>query len=66
MIEIMIALAFGIVIGREWRSAKDNAKYSKTYEQLDEQLRKELAYHKNLNESLMSDIRFLRGKHEDS
>jgi hypothetical protein len=66
MIEIIITLAFGIVIGHEWRNAKDNAKYSKTYEQLDEELRKELAYHKNLNESLMSDIRFLRGKHENS
>jgi hypothetical protein len=61
MIEIVflcvLALCIGFVIGKE-----TNNKESKTLEQVDAELRKELAIAKNLNESLMQDIRYLRSK----
>jgi hypothetical protein len=50
-------LCIGFVLGRE-----SNTTESKTLEQVDAELRKELAIAKNLNESLMQDIRYLRSK----
>ena len=50
-------LCIGYVIGKE-----TNNKETKTIDQIDAELRKELAIAKNLNESLMQDIRYLRSK----
>ena len=53
----LLAFGLGFVIGRE-----NNNTEPKTVEQVDAELRKELAIAKNLNESLMQDIRYLRSK----
>ena len=53
----LLAFGLGFVIGRE-----NNKTEPKTVEQVDAELRKELAIAKNLNESLMQDIRYLRSK----
>jgi hypothetical protein len=53
----LLAFGLGFVIGRE-----NNNTEPKTVEQVNAELRKELAIAKNLNESLMQDIRYLRSK----
>ena len=53
----LLAFGLGFVIGRE-----NNNTEPKTVEQVDAELRKELVIAKNLNESLMQDIRYLRSK----
>ena len=57
IIIFLLAFGLGFVIGRE-----NNNTEPKTVEQVDAELRKELAIAKNLNESLMQDIRYLRSK----
>ena len=52
---ISIFFSFGLIIGYNLRNQR-------TIEQVDEQLRKDLAKHKNLNKSLQDDITFLREK----
>lgn len=63
--EILINLLFlgtGVVIGMNLRNASAEAKENKTLQQVDEQVRNELAVAKNLNKSLLDDVRFLREK----
>ena len=38
------------------------SKYNKTLEQVDKQVRDELAYHKNLTDSLKQDLAYLKSK----
>jgi hypothetical protein len=54
ILEILI-LILGIIIGLNWRHEKDMSSYNKTYEQLDEKLRRDLAIAQNLVESLKQD-----------
>jgi hypothetical protein len=39
-----------------------HSQYQKTYEQVDEQVRKDLAYYRNLSESLKQDLHYLKTK----
>ena len=63
MIEF-IFFAFGLVIGYNIRNARAEQKENRLLEQVDEQVRNDLAIAKNLNQSLMGDVRFLREKLE--
>jgi uncharacterized protein YoxC len=63
--DIIINLVFivlGIIIGRGMRNSYAESKEARTYEQVDEQVRNELTVTKNLNKSLLDDVRFLREK----
>ena len=44
------------------RQERALSEYNKTYNQLDEQLRKDLAYYQNLSDSLKQDVKHLRFK----
>lgn len=57
-----IFLSFGILIGINLRNTYAQNKERKTFNEVDEQVRNELAVAKNLNKSLLDDIRFLREK----
>ena len=63
MIEF-IFFTFGLVIGYNIRNARAEQKENRLLEQVDEQVRNDLAIAKNLNQSLMGDVRFLREKLE--
>ena len=57
-----IFLSFGILIGINLRNTYAQNKERKTFNEVDEQVRNELAVAKNLNKCLLDDIRFLREK----
>lgn len=61
IIEILF-LVIGFIIGVNWRNSSAEAKEQKLYSQLDEEVKKDLAITKNLNKSLLDDVRFLREK----
>lgn len=46
----------GIVIGMAIKQERLIDQYQKNYDQIDEQVRKDLAYYKNLSESLKQDL----------
>ena len=46
----------GIVIGVAIKQERLIDQYQKNYDQIDEQVRKDLAYYKNLSESLKQDL----------
>ena len=46
----------GIVIGLAIKQERLIDQYQKNYDQIDEQVRKDLAYYKNLSESLKQDL----------
>ena len=63
--DIIICLVFlllGIVIGRGMRNQYAEDKEARTFNQIDESVRNELNVTKNLNKSLLEDVRFLREK----
>lgn len=65
MTDIIINSVFftlGILIGINLRNSYAENKERKTVSQVDEQVRNELVVAKNLNKSLLSDVRFLREK----
>jgi uncharacterized membrane-anchored protein YhcB (DUF1043 family) len=59
-IYLIIGFAFGCVIMLNRKEYREQ----KTYEELDEQLRKELATYKNLSESLKADLRWAKQRIE--
>ena len=61
MIEI-ICLIGGIVIGMTIKQEDLHRRYQKTYDQVDEQVRKDLAFYKNLSESLKQDLHWEKNK----
>ena len=58
----LLFLGFGILIGINLRNRYAEGKEQRTLNQVDEQIRNELAVAKNLNKSLLDDVRFLREK----
>jgi hypothetical protein len=62
MIIEFLFLVFGVVIGYNMRNASAQQKENRLLEEVDEQVRNDLAIAKNLNQSLMQDVRFLRDK----
>ena len=59
IIYLGLGFGFGVLVmlnNKEWRQQK-------TYEQLDEELRKELAINKNLVESLKKDLAWAKQRH---
>ena len=52
----LICLIGGIVIGMNIRTELESRQYNKTYDQVDKQVRNDLAYYKNLSESLKQDL----------
>lgn len=55
-IYIGLGLIFGYLIGMNRKAEKD----TKTLEEVDIELRKDLEYHKNLNESLQEDLTYTK------
>ena len=60
IIYLSIGLIFGCVIMLNRKEYREQ----KTYEQLDEQLRKDLTTYKNLSESLAADLRWAKQRIE--
>ena len=58
----LLFLGIGILIGIGLRNDYAEKKESKTFEQIDEEVRNDLAVTKNLNKSLLEDVHFLREK----
>lgn len=59
---IFVFFCIGMLVGYNLRNARAEEKEHLTFEQVDEQVRKDLARHKNLNKSLQDDVTFLREK----
>jgi hypothetical protein len=55
-------LVGGIVIGMAIKQERLHDQYQKTYEEVDQQVRKDLVYYKNLSESLKQDLHYLKTK----
>jgi hypothetical protein len=64
IISELTCLVGGIVIGMAIKQERLNSQYQKTYEEVDEQVRKDLAYYKNLSESLKQDLHREKTKNE--
>jgi hypothetical protein len=58
----LTCLVGGVVIGMAIKQERLHSQYQKTYEQVDEQVRKDLVYYKNLSESLKQDLHYLKTK----
>lgn len=58
----IIFFALGLLIGYNMRNARAEQKEQLLFDQVDEQIKNELAKHKNLNKSLQDDVTFLREK----
>jgi hypothetical protein len=58
----LTCLVGGVVIGMAIKQERLHDQYQKTYEQVDEQVRKDLVYYKNLSESLKQDLHYLKTK----
>ena len=59
MIEVICLIA-GIIIGVTIKNERDSSRYNKTVEQVDEQVRKDLAFYRNLSDSLKQDVSYLK------
>jgi hypothetical protein len=61
MIIVDLALLIGgVIIGMAIKQERLRSQYQKTYEQVDEQVRKDLAYYRNLSESLKQDLHWAK------
>jgi len=61
MIVVELALLIGgVIIGMAIKQERLRSQYQKTYEQVDEQVRKDLAYYQNLSESLKQDLHWAK------
>jgi hypothetical protein len=58
----LTCLVGGIVIGMAVKQERLHNQYQKTYEEVDQQVRKDLVYYKNLSESLKQDLHYLKTK----
>ena len=56
----LTCLVGGIVIGMAVKQERLHNQYQKTYEEVDQQVRKDLVYYKNLSESLKQDLHYLK------
>lgn len=59
---VFIFFCIGMLVGYNLRNARAEEKERLMFSQVDEQVRKELDRHKNLNKSLQDDVTFLREK----
>jgi hypothetical protein len=57
-----VCIVIGIFVGFTWSHNVREEKYKKTFDQVDSDVRKELEFHKNLNQSLKMDVKMLRDK----
>jgi len=62
IITALTCLVGGIVIGMAIKQERLHSQYQKTYEEVDQQVRKDLLYYKNLSESLKQDLHHLKTK----
>jgi hypothetical protein len=58
----LVCIIVGIFVGITWSHNHREEKYKKTFDQVDSDVRKELEFHKNLNQSLKMDVKMLRDK----
>jgi hypothetical protein len=61
-----IFLALGILVGMNLRAEWMNHQYTKTVDQLDQEMRNELQLYKNLSESLKQDLLWEKSKQRRS
>jgi hypothetical protein len=62
IITAITCLVGGVVIGMAIKQERLHDQYQKTYEQVDQQIRKDLVYYRNLSESLKQDLHYLKTK----
>ena len=60
IITALTCLVGGVVIGMTIKQERLSNQYQKTYEEVDQQVRKDLLYYKNLSESLKQDLHELK------
>lgn len=60
-----IFLAVGILVGMNLRAEWMQHKYSKSVEQLDQEMREQLQFYKNLSESLRQDLLWEKSKRKE-
>ena len=58
----LLFFVLGVFIGINWRNEYAERKESRQLSHLDTELRNELVVAKNLNKSLLDDVKFLRAK----
>lgn len=59
---MLVFFVIGMVVGYNLRNARAEEKEQRLFDEVDEQVRKDLVRHKNLNKSLQDDVTFLREK----
>jgi exoribonuclease R len=64
IITALTCLVGGVVIGMTIKQERLSSQYQKTYQEVDEQIRKDLVYYKNLTESLKQDLHWEKTKNE--
>jgi hypothetical protein len=62
MILDFVFFFIGVLVGMNLRQENLLKKYNKTVEQLDQELRNDLEYYRNLSESLQEDLRIAKQK----
>ena len=62
IITALTCLVGGVIIGMTIKQERLSSQYQKTYEEVDQQVRKDLLYYKNLSESLKQDLHYLKTK----
>ena len=61
-----IFLAVGILVGMNIRAEWMQHKYSKSVDQLDQEMREQLQFYKNLSESLKQDLLWEKAKRREA
>lgn len=59
---LLVVFGLGLLIGYNMRNARAEQKEQLLFDQVNEQVKNDLAKHKNLNKSLQDDVTFLRNK----
>ncbi len=62
LVFLFLFFSIGLLVGYNLRNARAEEKEQLTYEKVDKQVRDDLQKQKNLNKSLLDDVKFLREK----
>ena len=62
MLALSTAVAIGFILGLTYRKERLIHQYYKTRDEIEQELFKELAYYRNLSESLKQDLHYLKTK----
>jgi uncharacterized membrane protein len=66
MILMIVFFILGVMVGMNLRHESTLRKYQATFEEVDEQVRKDLEYYKNLSKSLQQDLDWCKHKQKST